>query len=257
MARRARTLMDASYSRRYGEMYRTHWWWRARERNVLHEVRRFTRGGERAARILDIGCGDGYLWDHLEDIGHVEGIEPDENLIAADSRWRDRIEVADLLSGRPRPAHHDLVLMLDVLEHIAEERAALDRVVSLLRPGGHLVLTVPALPALWSEFDVLSGHHRRYTRKTLHRALRGAGLTVLELRYCYVWTVPPLLLRRALFRAKTADHSRFVTRPAAPFNAVLTRFSMAEHLLTRRVPAPLGSSLIAVATRAADDRTAR
>ncbi|MFE9913398.1 class I SAM-dependent methyltransferase [Streptomyces clavifer] len=249
------TLMNASYSRLYGEVYRTHWWWRAREANVLHFVRRFLDAPSRRAKILDVGCGDGFIWKELEKFGVVEGVEPDPLLIAPDSPWRSRIEVADFLTGQPRGSDHDLILMLDVLEHIQHERKALERVVSLLGERGCFVMTVPALPALWSEFDVLTGHYRRYTKKTLRKALEGAGLRVLELRYCYTWTVLPLFLRKIFFKADGADDSHFVKAPPAPLSGLLTLFSKAEHLLTRKVAAPVGSSLLAIAVPAAAGRS--
>ncbi|MFJ9739176.1 class I SAM-dependent methyltransferase [Streptomyces sp. NPDC101166] len=243
------TLMDAAYSGVYGEIYRTHWWWRAREHQVLHYVGKHGRWNGRRAKILDVGCGDGFIWRRLEPFGDVEGIEPDRVLVAPDSPRRSRIEVADFAQGRPRGADHDLVLMLDVLEHIDDQGAALRRVASLLGPDGRGVITVPALTALWSEFDELSGHFRRYTRASLRAALESAGLRVLEMRYYYAWTVLPLFLRRLLFKAEASEHSHFVKAPARPVNHLMYGLSRLDHWLTRRLPAPAGSSLIAVVAR--------
>ncbi|HEV8559222.1 MAG TPA: class I SAM-dependent methyltransferase [Actinophytocola sp.] len=243
------TLMDTGYSSCYGTVYRTHWWWQSREDNVIRLVRAFLPRRDGRAKILDIGCGDGFIWPRLAAFGSVEGIEPDPVLVAADSPNRSRIEPAGLLEGRDRPADHDLVLMLDVLEHIEDERAALDRVTTLLAPGGMLVLTVPALGLLWSEFDVLSGHHRRYHRAALRAALHRAGLRTLFLRYTYAWAVLPLFARRLLFSADAGEHSHFVKPPARPLNTVLRRLSLVDHAVTRRLPVPFGSSLTAVALK--------
>lgn len=248
MLDRMARLMQAPYSSVYADAYRTHWWWRARERNVLRFVRRYGRW-EGRARILDIGCGDGLIWPALEHLGDVEGIEPDGTMIAPDSPWRARIEVADFLTSRGRDDRYDLVVMLDVVEHIADDHAALARAASLLGDDGVLVLTVPALPLLWSEFDDLSGHARRYTRRSLRAALERAGLTVLDLRYYYAWPVLPLLARRAFFRVAKGEDSAFVKAPPRPVNWLLYRLSLVDHWITRRVPVPAGSSLVAVARR--------
>ncbi|MFE6691754.1 class I SAM-dependent DNA methyltransferase [Streptomyces sp. NPDC057743] len=243
------TLMESAYSRSYGAFYGRHWWWRARENHVLHFVRRFATWRERGAKILDDGCGDGLIWPRLATVGEVQGIEPDAGQIAPDSPVRDRIEVSGFLTARPRPADHDLVLMLDVLEHIEEEQRALVRVRELLGAHGRFVLTVPALPALWSKFDEMSGHYRRYTKRSLRSALEAAGLRVLSVRYCYLWTVPPLFARRFFFRATAGEDSSFVQPPPGPVNSLLYAVSRVDHALFRRVPVPAGSSLIAVAAR--------
>ncbi|MFJ6661202.1 class I SAM-dependent methyltransferase [Streptomyces sp. NPDC091377] len=248
-------LMDASYGGMYGDMSARHWWWRAREHNLGRTLRSCRTWGPGRAKILDVGCADGLNWRTLEREGTVEGIEPDASLIAPGSPHRPRIEVTDFLTGRPRKADHDLLVMLDVLEHIEDEQAALARVRRLLAPRGRFVLTVPALPALWSEFDTLSGHFRRYTRASLHTALHGAGLRVLDVRYCSVWTVPPLFARRWFFRAAHTENSSFVQPPPRPLNRLLFEVSRAEHALTRTVRAPVGSSLLAIAALPHDGTT--
>jgi len=244
----APNLMDPDYSREYGDTYRGHWWWEARERNALEYVRRAARSAAGRPRILDVGSGDGLMWDRLDEIGEVEGIEPDGAMIDPDSRWRSRIEVADFLDGRPRPAVYDLVLMLDVLEHIDDDHAALLRARSLLTDTGRLIVTVPALMSLWSEFDVLNRHHRRYDRAGLRSALRGAGLEPLDVRYVYTWPVLPLLLRKRFFRLEQGAGSRFVKAQPAPINRLFYYLSCADHWLTRRIRTPFGSSLVAVAS---------
>jgi len=244
----APNLMDPDYSREYGDTYRGHWWWEARERNALVYVRRAALSAAGRPRILDVGSGDGLMWDRLDEIGEVEGIEPDGAMIDPDSRWRSRIEVADFLDGRPRPAVYDLVLMLDVLEHIDDDHAALLRARSLLTDTGRLIVTVPALMSLWSEFDVLNGHHRRYDRAALRSALRRAGLEPLDVRYVYTWPVLPLLLRKRFFRLEQGSRSRFVKAPPAPINRLFYYLSCADHWLTRRIRTPFGSSLVAVAS---------
>jgi SAM-dependent methyltransferase len=216
--------------------------------NVLRSLTEFGDWQPGRASILDIGCGDGLIWPRLVEIGSVVGIEPDASMVAPDSPHRSSIEIADFLQARPRPERYNLILMLDVLEHIDDDRGALAKARSLLAPGGIIVLTVPAMPVLWSEWDVLSGHFRRYTRRTLAQAIRSGGLRSRDMRYYYSWTVPPLLLRRLLFKADQAEHSHFSQPPARPINAALLRLSLADHRFTRRVLVPFGSSLIAVLT---------
>lgn len=238
--------MEPGYAQHYADLYSRHWWWRAREGYVLRWVRRIARG--RRLRILDVGCGDGFLWKKLDALGDVEGIEPDGALIAPTSPYRGRIEVSPF-PGRSRERPYDLILMLDVLEHIEDDRAALRKVHELLAPGGHLVLTVPAHMWLWSEFDAVNHHHRRYARRPLARLVAEAGLSVVSARYYYFWPVLPLVARRVLFRAKSAMQSKFVRVPPVPVNAALEAVSTLDHWITSVVPMPCGGSIIAVARR--------
>ena len=241
--------MQASYAVRYGELHARHWWWRSREEYVMRKVADVAaQAGGRRLRILDIGCGDGLAWKALAPFGEVEGIEPDPNLLREGSPNLPRIEISTF-PGRPRTEKYDLVLMLDVLEHIEDDRRALAAAFDLLAPGGHLVLTVPALMALWSEFDVLNRHHRRYRQGALGSLLSEAGFSVVSNRYYFFWSVAPLLARRLLFKASNADDSKFLNVPPAPVNKLLHAASALEHRLTSKIPAPFGSSLIAVARR--------
>jgi predicted TPR repeat methyltransferase len=239
--------MEPTYAQRYEALYTRHWWWRAREDYVLRWVRKIAHG--RRLRMLDIGCGNGVIWKRLLEHGDVEGIEPDGQLIPADSPWRPKIEIA-AFPGRPRIERYDLILMLDVLEHIEDDRAALKVAVELLAPGGHLVLTVPALMLLWSEFDVVNRHFRRYRRGAIRDLLAHAGLDVISARYYYFWPVLPLLVRRAFFRASSHQKSTFLEVPPKPVNAALTALSNFDHWATSIVPVPFGGSIIAVARKA-------
>ncbi len=237
--------LDESYGREYAALYRAHWWWRARESHVARWVRSLASG--RRLRALDIGCGDGLAWPALEGSCDLSGIEPDARLVPADSPHRSRIQVGPFPGVRPEGSF-DLVLMLDVLEHIEDDIAAMAEVRRLLVPGGHVLLTVPALPALWSHHDVINGHYRRYVRTSLRAALAGGGLEVLRMRYCSVWTVGPLLIRRLAFRGGS-DDGAFTAPPPPAVNAALSVASRWERRLTDLVTAPFGSSLIALARR--------
>ena len=132
--------MERSYAERYQDLYDRHWWWRARERYVLRWVRKIAHG--RRLRMLDVGCGNGFIWNRLKEHGDVEGIEADTELVPSDSPFRPRIELSHF-PGRPRIERYDLLLMLDVLEHIEDDRGAVRAIADLLTPGGHVILTVP------------------------------------------------------------------------------------------------------------------
>jgi SAM-dependent methyltransferase len=206
-------------------------------------------------RILDVGCGDGLFFERLEQFGRVEGLEPDASIVR-DPRWRDRIWPVALGSNRDRRVSgpYDLILMLDVLEHIADDIGALKSARDLLGPGGCLLLTVPALPWLWSRHDEINEHQRRYDPQTLRSALATAELHVQTVRFFFCWTVLPLIVRRWVVPAdRDHGHEDEVVRiPPRPINQTLTILSRCEHDVGRVIRWPVGSSLLAIARR--DDK---
>ena len=150
--------MDAHYAAAYPDLYARHWWWRAREDMLLRKIRRLL-ADVRDARILDVGCGAAMFFDALEAFGHVEGVESDLAAAERSGRWRARIVVGDLDETFIPAAPFDLILMLDVLEHIARPETVLARARQILRPNGRILITVPAFTWLWTSHDEMN-HHR-------------------------------------------------------------------------------------------------
>jgi SAM-dependent methyltransferase len=193
--------------------------------------------------MLDIGCGNGVIWKRLLEHGDVEGIEPDGQLIPADSPWRPKIEIAPF-PGRPRIERYDLILMLDVLEHIEDDRDALRALARRMDVGAHLVVTVPALQWAFSSWDTELGHFRRYSRQSLSGVVTEAGFAVVRCDYLFPELLP-LLTARKLRRAVRA-HADFPQ--LSPAVAQLGyRVSSATASLRRLWPA--GTSLLLVARR--------
>jgi SAM-dependent methyltransferase len=240
--------MRAAYAQGYRTLWERHWWWRSRELHVLEWVARVRNRNQRDDfRILDVGCGDGLFFDQLERFGQVEGIEPDASLVTH-SIHRARIRTVALGVDFEARAEHDLVLMLDVLEHVQDDLRALQSLRESLRPEGRLILTVPALSWLWSQHDQVNEHFRRYDRRGLASVLRLAGFEVENIGYFFMWTVVPMLVRRWLQPAIDSAAPEYrVGIPPEPFNWALARVSSFEHRIGRWIPWPIGSSLFAIA----------
>lgn len=240
--------MDPRMLERIGEVDRTHWWFVVRRRIVLDAIARCT--GE-PDRVLEVGCGpEGVLGDlgRLFPDAEVSGVEPSETA-AAIARSRG-LTVTDGSFER-LPAEDGsvgLAVALDVLEHCADDRAALAEAARVLRPGAPLVLAVPALPALWSAHDEVNEHRRRYTRSSLAAAIEGAGLRVERLTYFNTLLLPVGWIHRRLTRAEAA-HDDAVRVPARPLNAALRAVFGLERPWLRRFDLPIGMSLLAVARR--------
>lgn len=196
-------------------------------------------------RILDVGCGDGLLFPKLMMLGDPEGVEPDASIVTDLGRSRGRIHQQPF-DAAFRPGHaYGLILMLDVLEHLADPVAAMQYAKGLLAPGGRLVLTVPAFPVLWTSHDEHNHHLRRYRRRPLEEEVRKAGFEVELMRYFFHWMFPVKLAlstgeRLGLIRVQRARV------PPAVQNDLLNAVSLLEQRLTAKIRVPFGNSLIAV-----------
>lgn len=236
--------MDPEYARRYRELYERHWWWRARERFVLETVRRYRRPGRRP--ILDVGCGDGLLFERLAELGDAWGVESDASLVSPDNPHRDRIHVGPFDASFQPGRRYGLVLMLDVIEHLPDPAGALRHAATLLEPDGILVATVPAFRLLWTTHDVLNHHFTRYTRRGFTALARSAGLDVVHARYFFHWLFPAKLGVRLL---ESVRRPRPVPPRVPPswINEPLYLLSRLEQRLVTPLGPPFGSSLLAVA----------
>jgi SAM-dependent methyltransferase len=165
-------------------------WFRHRNRCIASMVRRFAQQGT----FLDIGGGNGYVATGLVQAGiSCALLEPGiDGALAARARGVDPVICARLEDMGMAPASIAAAGMFDVLEHIENEAGALRQVHSLLRPGGHLFLTVPAYPFLHSADDVAAGHFRRYTLTSLARAVVQTGFRMEHATYMFV-PLPPLV----------------------------------------------------------------
>ena len=178
---------------------------------------------------------------------------------------RERVKTPLVLvdEGRlpPLGQGYSLVGLFDVLEHIDEDVETLRFLHSVLEPGGHLALTVPAHPFLFDEMDELAHHRRRYRRSELKEKLRAAGFEVKLLTHFMSPLVPPLVLMRALGRAFFGPSERGAAtagRSSSPFPRSTQALRLVlglERRLLRYVSLPFGSSIIAVAARSRETGT--
>jgi len=240
--------MDSSYAAEYRRLHEQHWWWRSREEIVLRELR--TLANDRGhRRILDIGCGDGLMFDKLVEFGEVEGVEIDASIVSATNPWRDSIHIAPFDEKFQPRKFYDVILMLDVLEHLPDPRASLCHALRLLAPGGKLIVTVPAFPSLWTTHDELNHHFIRYTRNSFQDLTEGVARIQYD-RYLFHW----LFFAKAAVRAK---ETLFKTTPQPPrvppswMNGLLYGLTQVEQRCLSRLTLPWGSSYLAVVEPAA------
>jgi SAM-dependent methyltransferase len=237
--------VEQDYAAAYSELHARHWWWRAREEYLLALLTRLRRPDGKG-RLLDVGCGDGQLLDRLAPWGSAEGLETDRATLTRESARR-KIHVGPFDDSFVTAGRFDFVLFLDVLEHLPAPVAALQRARALLAPGGKIVLTVPAFPALWTSHDDLNHHLIRPTKRTVHDWASAAALKLDSARYLF-WTVAlakVVQVQLERLRAPTPEVPRI---PPEPFNALALTIARLDLWSCRLLPAPFGSSIVAVLT---------
>lgn len=228
----------------------THWWYRARRDILSDYLRRYARLPAHA-RVLEIGCGTGHNLPMLQSFGEVDAIEIDAHARAiASERLGKPVGDARLpeLPGVPRGAY-DLVAVLDVVEHIADDVGALRAMASLLRPGGKILIAVPAHPWMWSAHDVVNHHQRRYTKRSLRAAIERAGLKPERMRWFNSLLFPLAAAARIAGRLTGRDDSDD-SPPPGPLNKLFEAVFRLERHLVGRVPMTPGVSIVTLAVPA-------
>lgn len=238
--------MERAVFDRMSAQEEVHWWFAAR-RDVLSAVMRRLVHVPAGARILEAGCGTGGNLDMLSGLGQVRAFELDADARQA-ATAKSGLSVAEgsLPDAIPFGTEEfDVIGLFDVLEHVEADSDALRALGARLAPGGRIVLTVPALPWMWSRHDEQHHHFRRYTKRHLRRLAAEVGLEIDHLFYFNTLLFPVAVAMRAvksLIGSQTADDSL----PPPWMNAALRGVFASERHLVGRVSFPVGLSLCAV-----------
>jgi len=213
---------------------------------VLERIARLTLGD--APRILDVGCGTGQLLPDLGRFGAVTGVDVNARAVEyARDRGSADVHLAAAESLPFASGTFELVTCLDVLEHVGDDLRALTEMRRVTAPGGYLLLSVPAHPALWSGHDVAAGHARRYAARDVHALAAKAGWQPVEVFGFNALLLPFAALFRAASRlagARPRSHLLLTPRWLDP---VLERLLRLEAAAVRRGrPVRRGLSIIGV-----------
>jgi SAM-dependent methyltransferase len=228
-----------------------HWWYRGRRRVLRAVLDRLPLAPD--ARLLDAGCGSGRTLDELARYGRVSGVDLSAAAVdAARRRGHDDVHVARI-EDLPFPdGTFDVVTCLDVIEHTPDDRASLAELRRVTRPGGLMLVTVPAYQALWSQHDEVNLHFRRYDRSSLRAASLAAGWDVVgDTHFNGLLLAPAAAVRLAQRGRRAHRHSDLDLTPRA-LNAVLELpLRLESRLLGAGARLPAGLSLLAILRRSA------
>jgi SAM-dependent methyltransferase len=220
-----------------------YWWYRARASLLQSTLERFLGSPD---VVLDVGSADGPSvgWMRGSHARITMDINP-QGLVAGEGVCGSALALpfAD--------ESFDVVSAFDVVEHCEPESRALDELTRVLRPGGRLLLSVPAYQWAWSDHDVQAGHYRRYTRRRLVAAVNRTGVETRRATYGFCAVFPFFLAERVVRRVKKPGAEQRLTAVPRRLERVLMRLSRLDERLLGRFDLPFGSSVFLAAVKPA------
>lgn len=223
-----------------------HWWHISKRRIVQIMMKAYNKVSK--PKILDVGCGAGKNMEQLQKFGQVWGLDNSGEAIKfCKKRGLKNLQLSNAEQTRLKPNFFNIITLLDVLEH-TDDKKCLKEMMRILNKGGILIITVPAFSWLWSDWDKVLHHNRRYNLKELTNILERNGFKIIKITYLYSFLVlPSLIIRRIkqnLFKEKPYPSDFLLSNQVV--NKVMGLLASFEFKLAQKVKIPIGTSLLAV-----------
>lgn len=238
--------------KKFNRVEKRHWWWEGRRQLIIKFIPK-----EKHLKVLDVGCGTG------ETLSFIKKERPTSILYGIDeqplavsytkSRDHTKVRVAEALKLPFKNNYFDVLLYLDVLEHIKDHKKALIEGKRVLKKGGVMIITVPSLPFIMSDFDHNQGHYRRYRTDDFYKLEKSTGLKLVFINYFNIIFAIPIILIRLIGRYKLfafmSNYDRGFNYEIA-FNQNINKFLkllfLFEISYIKKIKYPIGISLVSV-----------
>lgn len=228
-----------------------HWWFLGRRKVLAGLLDGIEPAGD--WRVLDAGCGTGGNFPFLETYGSVEGCDDSEEALRfCRLRGGNKVVQASIYELPYEEGSFDLVTCLDVIEHLRFDLRAFEELGRVLKRGGILLVTLPAGPHLYSDFDCLAGHLRRYRFSEVREMLERSGFDILRLT-CYTTLAHPLIRYYMWMGDITGGRGRYTQGMSPilpPANRLLEGILNLEAWIICRWDLRWGASMAALARKA-------
>ncbi len=228
----------------------SYWWFTARA-HIIHSLINHYCSLKRGSTVVDVGCGTGGFLSELAQ--EYTAIGTDTSPIAIEyckKRGLEHLHLGTLDDFPKSKWTVDAVTMLDVIEHIEDDKAVVKQVHDLLRPGGYFIASVPANMWMWSAHDVIHMHYRRYNRDNFRQLLENAGFELIKLSYFNSFLFPLAALKRMTQRSLKPEDIHAVVDPVPGIvNTLFDFIFKAETPFLKMLSFPVGVSLVAIARK--------
>jgi SAM-dependent methyltransferase len=245
----------------YEKMYNqenTYWWFQGRKKILFKMIRHYglLKGGK--ARVLDIGCGTGLILQGISSQACAIGLDFSKKALSFCGRRKiSNLLLGDVAKLPIKDASVDLILALDLLEHIEDDEGLMSEISRTLKPEGYILATVPAHQYLWSGHDEALHHFRRYSKEGFLNLIARNGFQPIKYSYVITFTFLPILL----FRMIQKTYRRFLPSSDKPrthiiilpkyINSLLIDILDWEGSLLKHMNFPIGISLLCIARKKA------
>lgn len=240
--------MDSDLLKKFNNVERFHWWWEGRR-----ELIKLLVSSHNPKKVLDIGSGTGETLSFLKKLypkASFTGIDVLPEAIVYTKKRGHKAYVGDATKLPFKKNSFDLILILDVIEHIKSDLAVLREAKRVLSPGGIIIVTAPAMPFIWSAHDKNQGHFRRYTVKRFENLAKKSKLSVEFLSYFNFFLSPPIIAIRILSRLPVLSYFssydsklNYNIAHKSRVNSILKKVFVSEIKLAKYLKYPLGVSV--------------
>ncbi len=248
--------MDPQFYKEYYELERSSWWFKARL-NILEALVLKHTYKNQSLKILNVGVATGATSEMLAKYGEVTSVEYDKDCCIFLKEKTGIEAICASLTELPfKDNSYDLVCAFDVIEHIEDDKLAVEEIYRVLKPNGNYFLTVPAFQFLWSNHDVVNHHFRRYTKSGFNQLFIDAGLKINYSTFFNFWLFFPIALTRFilnLFPKKNTESSgsdNDIVATDGLINKILYAIFISEKALLKfGIKLPIGVSIISLGSK--------
>ncbi|HME87522.1 MAG TPA: class I SAM-dependent methyltransferase [Candidatus Nanoarchaeia archaeon] len=233
--------MQEKYEEEYVKQEKKNAWFVERK-NLVYSLLKNVR---KDASILEIGCGSGYILDHLQKNGFkkVSGVDSSKGFL----KYYKNISKSTKLVVKKNA--YDVILLLDVIEHVKKEDEILRKIQTMLKSQGTLLISAPAYQFLWSHHDELNQHYRRYTKGMLRKALARNNFSIERMTYWNSIMLLPIFIIKKLQNIRKSKASNMETMPTWS-NGIYKLLLKIENTVVRTgINLPFGVSVFAIAKK--------
>lgn len=244
--------MERQFLNEYYQLERKHWWFQVREQIIVEQLERMY-SSTHTLKILNVGAATGRSSEILQPFGTVDSLEYDyPSFEFCRDVLKMNIKHGSILELPYENEEFDLVCAFDVVEHVDDDKSAVKELFRVCKPGGHILVTVPAFMSLWSTHDIVNQHFRRYTKQSILSLFsQNEGVKIRSTYFNFLMFLPVWMIRRLQFliggKKRTADLKPDNSWTGGSILSRLLYFIFdIDRFLLKKIDLPIGVSFMLV-----------